>query len=151
MPRDDELNKYKRDYSCGVIPVRIYDGKRYYLLVQHVAGHWGFPKGHPDNGESTAETALRELAEETGLTDCGLIEAPQFREQYVFTKRSGRKVVKDVTYFIGLVSDQEVRPAPGEVSALAWGSAQDTRRRLTFDEGRILLDEVESHLNQLGV
>lgn len=149
--RSTKNGKLKRDHSCGVVPVRVYAGKRYYLLVQHVAGHWGFPKGHPDHGESPTETALRELAEETGLTDCGLIERPPFREEYVFTKRSGKTVIKDVTYFIGLVSDQAATPAEGEITDLYWGDAKQTRKRLTFDEGRALLDEVEVFLDAQAV
>lgn len=38
------------------------------LLVQPPKGHWGFPKGKRDRGESVRENALRELLEETGLT-----------------------------------------------------------------------------------
>jgi len=38
------------------------------LLVQPPNGHWGFPKGKRDRGESVRENALRELLEETGLT-----------------------------------------------------------------------------------
>lgn len=143
--------KYKRDHSCGVIPVRTYHGKRYYLLVQHAAGHWGFPKGHAENGETPGQTALRELEEETGLTDCGLVARPTFREEYVFTKRSGKTVIKDVTYFVGLISDQEARPAEGEIAAIAWGDARQTRERLTFEEGRRLLDEVEAFLDAQAV
>ncbi|MFW5681728.1 MAG: bis(5'-nucleosyl)-tetraphosphatase [Phycisphaeraceae bacterium] len=146
-----KIDKLKRDHSCGVVPVRVFHGKRYYLVVQHKAGHWGFPKGHPENDETPAETALRELAEETGLTDCGLIEKPAFREEYVFTKRSGKTVLKDVVYFIGLCSDQEAAPAEDEISDLFWGDAERTREKLTFDEGRALLQQVEDFLDLQAV
>ncbi|MBD3304395.1 NUDIX domain-containing protein, partial [Candidatus Woesearchaeota archaeon] len=39
-----------------------------YLLVKHKeGGHWDFPKGHAEEGETEEETALREIYEETGL------------------------------------------------------------------------------------
>lgn len=37
------------------------------LLVQTPEGHWGFPKGKRNRGESAIDNALRELFEETGL------------------------------------------------------------------------------------
>ena len=51
--------------SCGVI---LFNGQEV-LLLQHPdsknKGHWDFPKGHIENGETEPQTALRELAEET--------------------------------------------------------------------------------------
>ena len=131
------------DYSCGVIPVRRERGRRLYLVVQHKAGHWSFPKGHPDADETPSETALRELREETGLEDVELLLSPAFEEVYTFTKRSGKRVRKHVTYFLGLVDTAEVTVQPEEVSDFAWGDAATTAATLTFDEGRALLAEVE--------
>ncbi|MFZ5500518.1 MAG: NUDIX domain-containing protein, partial [Candidatus Micrarchaeota archaeon] len=51
--------------SCGIV-LFSEDGGRLYLLLHYTAGHWDFPKGHVEADESEAETALRELLEETG-------------------------------------------------------------------------------------
>ncbi len=37
------------------------------VLRRNKAGKWIFPKGHVDPGETTAQTAVREAEEETGL------------------------------------------------------------------------------------
>ena len=47
-------------------------------------GHWGFPKGHQDAGESEKETAIRELKEETGIDAVNLLEDKTFTEHYSF-------------------------------------------------------------------
>ncbi len=55
----------KKKLSCGVI---IVDSNNM-VLMQHVTGqnHWDIPKGTQDLGETTKQTAIRELEEETGL------------------------------------------------------------------------------------
>jgi hypothetical protein len=58
-------------------------------------------------------------------------------------------VRKVVLYFVGQVSaGQSVRLQASEVSDFAWGDAEATRHRLTFDEGRALLDEVVAYLDR---
>lgn len=55
--------------SCGVLPYREENGLREYLLVyENYSRCWSIPKGHMEMGETEAQTALRELFEETGLT-----------------------------------------------------------------------------------
>ena len=136
------------DFSCGVIPYRLVDGQRQFLLIQHKAGHWAFPKGHPEAGETDLQTARRELAEETGISAVEIDEARPFEEHYHFTKRSGKQVSKRVLYFLGRVAPgQAVSLQEEEVSNYAWGDAQQTRERLTFDEGRALLDDVLSYID----
>ncbi|MEM1027103.1 MAG: NUDIX domain-containing protein [Planctomycetota bacterium] len=139
------------DFSCGVIPI-VYDGAvRRYLLVQHTAGHWSFPKGHPENDETPEQAARRELEEETALVDIELLMKPAFDERYIFTKRSGKTVQKDVTYFLGrVVRKGKVKVPEKELADFAWGDASATRKRMTFDEGRALLDEVERFLDGGG-
>ncbi len=38
------------------------------LLLKHVSGHWVFPKGHVEPGETQLQAALREVEEEAGVT-----------------------------------------------------------------------------------
>lgn len=137
----------KKDFSCGVIPYRFVVGERQFLLIQHKAGHWAFPKGHPEDGETELETARRELEEETGIADVSIDADHPFEEAYRFTKRSGKEVHKRVVYFLGEVhGDKPVQLQEEEVSDYAWGTAEQTRKHLTFDEGRKLLDEVLSYI-----
>ena len=135
----------KTDYSCGVVPFRRLGNTVEYLLVQHQAGHWSFPKGHPEGDESAVETARRELAEETGIDQVTLIEKPAFTESYTFTKRSGKQVLKRVTYFLGEVNREAgVTVQAKEIADHQWADAATTRKKITFEEGRSLFDRVNA-------
>jgi bis(5'-nucleosidyl)-tetraphosphatase len=136
------------DKSFGIIPIHGQGGERRFLLVHHQKGHWGFPKGHADPGESPSETALRELAEEAGVTACRLAEAPKFIERYTYINKRGVQIDKTVTFFIGLVDDPAVTVQPEEVRDHAWLTAEQALDRLTFHEARELLGRVMTHLNE---
>jgi 8-oxo-dGTP pyrophosphatase MutT (NUDIX family) len=135
------------DQSFGIVPVQFSDAGRQYLLIQHHAGHWAFPKGHAEGDESPIDAAKREFTEETGIWDFDVWPEPSFSESYTFRKKSGRLVHKTVTYFIAVVHDPTVWPQAEEVADYAWGPYAQTHQRATFDEARTLLDEIETHLN----
>lgn len=134
------------DESFGVVPIHESGGERRFLLVHQKKGHWGFPKGHAEKGESDTQAALRELAEETGITDCRLDDGEPFIERYTFISKQGERVDKTVTFFIGHVGDPTVAVQPEEVQDYAWLTADQARSRLTFPEARELLGRVLAYL-----
>lgn len=148
MSKSKTKRKYKTDASFGVIPMRLHDGRREFLLIRHLAGHWAFPKGHADQGETLSETAAREFTEETGLKLEKLHHEHRFVEHYEY-ERPGRKPVrKTVTYFLGDVAAGEVVMQADEVSAFHWGDADATRELITFDASRRLFEQVLKYLGR---
>ena len=104
----------------AVVFYRAPNGKIEYLLLEHRAGHWGFPKGLIDKGEKLEETALRECREESGLKDLHLIAGFKetiryfFKVQYDYQVKErgfkiGQKVMKFVTYFLVRSKSKKVK------------------------------------------
>src|ERR1700736_7021221 len=63
--------------------------------------YWGLPKGNVEPGERPEDTALREIAEETGLDASTLkIRDSLPTSEYVY-KRGGRLTFKRVHHFLG--------------------------------------------------
>ena len=107
------------DAAFGIVPVTIADGTYQFLLIQHHAGHWGFPKGHADPGETAIAAACREFVEETGITDYTLLSDRPFQEQYQFS-RDGQTIQKSVVYFVARVNTLVVSCQAAEIQNFAW-------------------------------
>jgi len=61
-------------------------------------GVWALPKGNIDPGESPADTAVREVREETGIEGRLLEKLGDVR--YVYTRPGGLRVFKVVSFFL---------------------------------------------------
>ena len=62
-------SRANREVSAGGVVYRVEDGRPLFLLIRDSYRNWGFPKGHLEMGELPEAAALREVSEETGLTD----------------------------------------------------------------------------------
>ncbi len=134
-----------KDECFGIVPIFGKGADSLFLLIQHQAGHWAFPKGHANPGESPAETARREFAEETGISDFEMLEKPSFTEHYSFLK-DGEPIDKTVTYFLGFVNSMEVVLQVEEVQNSAWVSGEEALKLITFDANRRMFGEVKAYL-----
>jgi 8-oxo-dGTP pyrophosphatase MutT (NUDIX family) len=87
--------------SCGFLILRG-NPPREFLLMRH-ADRWDLPKGHVDEGETEMQCALRELNEETGITESDIepIVGFRFTTQYqVRAKKSDRLYDKTLVVFL---------------------------------------------------
>jgi bis(5'-nucleosidyl)-tetraphosphatase len=125
----------KREKSCGALVVRK-NGESYDLvLLRHrFGGHWSFPKGHVEEGESERQTALREVHEETGLS-IRLYDG--FRESVEYFPKPGVK--KQVVYFLGEALGDELVRQEEEISELKWASIADADTMVTFANDKRLI------------
>ena len=90
-----------RELSAGFIVFRrTKDGPKFLLLYQG-HGYWNFPKGKLETNERSAEAAIRELREETGLRLADLRWYRNFKEyeRYQF-RRQHERVFKVVTFYL---------------------------------------------------
>ncbi len=71
--------------SAGIIVIRWIEGRPHYLLLR-VYNYWDFPKGIVDKDEAPLDGAIRELEEETSLSNLSFRWGKDFRETPPYRK-----------------------------------------------------------------
>lgn len=128
--------------SCGAIVFRKYHGNTEILLVRHLkAGHWSFPKGHMEAGETEEETARREIKEETGLD---VLLDTGFRETVTYSPKRNTK--KTVVYFVGMATSHELVPQKEEISQLRWLEIDQANAALTYDNDKAIVSKAKAFI-----
>jgi 8-oxo-dGTP pyrophosphatase MutT (NUDIX family) len=97
---------------------------------------WTLPKGTPKAGETREETALREVAEETGLEV--RIVAPFESIEYWFVQ-SGQRIHKTVHYFLMDPVGGDLSRHDHEFEQVRWVSFAEAGSMLTFETERALV------------
>jgi 8-oxo-dGTP pyrophosphatase MutT (NUDIX family) len=108
---------------------------------------WTLPKGTPVPGEATEETALREVAEETGLEV--RITAPFESIEYRFV-RAGLRIHKTVHYFLMEPTGGDLLGHDHEFEEVRWVPLHDAGDLLTFETERTLVRRAEALVGTTG-
>jgi len=100
---------------------------------------WTLPKGAQEEGETVAETALREVREETGLR--AELVGPLDTIDYWFVWAPERtRYHKFVHYFLMRFAGGDFSQRDHEMEDAAWFEPDEARRRMAFANERKLLD-----------
>jgi 8-oxo-dGTP pyrophosphatase MutT (NUDIX family) len=128
----------ERQRSAGGVVVRTAatggDEEEILLIALKGGRRWQLPKGHVEDGETSAETAVREVREETGVTGHPRGELPSIDYWFI---EDGKRIHKRVDFFLlDYVRGSNADHDPREVSFARWFPWSEALRRLTFDNER---------------
>lgn len=132
-------NGNKRVMAAGAVCWRVVDGEPRILLI-HRTQHKdvSLPKGKVDPGETLPETAVREIAEETGLT----VALGALLGQVDYPLPSGRD--KTVFYWSAEVDDHAFEAARftpnNEIAELEWATIDEARAKLHYPHDVDIVD-----------
>lgn len=137
--------------SAGGVVVRHQDGRPWLVVGsrrrERDGRTWTLPKGTPEQGETTEQTALREVAEETGL-EVRIVE-PLESISYTFTQR-GARIHKTVFYFLMQPTGGDLARHDHEFDEVRWFDLADAGGVLTFETERGLVDRAAQRVERLS-
>jgi 8-oxo-dGTP pyrophosphatase MutT (NUDIX family) len=143
----------KREFSAGGVLVRRLHGRWWLAAIRpngKPEGVWALPKGLIDPGETGAATALREVAEETGVEGTLLEKLGDVR--YVYS-RGGERIFKVVSFFLLRYRSGRIGELPAgmelEVAEARWLPLDGAPRLLAYGGERQMAEKAAASLATL--
>ncbi|MDP1884375.1 MAG: NUDIX domain-containing protein [Candidatus Moranbacteria bacterium] len=145
--------------SVGAVVFRRKEaGGKEFLLLHYPSGHWDFPKGHMESGETEEMTLRREVEEETGLKDLRLLPGHRDSMWYFYRAKGkerqerekdgrGINVFKRVVYYAAETEGKEIGLSHEHIGSV-WLDYEAALARLTFPSGKKILQKTHNFLNQ---
>ena len=118
-----------REFSAGGVVVRRMQGRPFVAVVRVRDKILALPKGHPEQGESAQEAALREVREETGLEATPVEKLGDIRYWYA---RDGDRVLKIVSFFLFRYRSGRLEDHDHEVEEALWIPLEEAPARLAY-------------------
>jgi 8-oxo-dGTP pyrophosphatase MutT (NUDIX family) len=119
----------KKNLSSGIVPVH-WDGTQWKFLVLRVYSHWDFPKGMVELNEDPWDAAVRELAEETSLSEVHT----RWNKIYIETEPYAK--AKTARYYLAeIIHPEKVKIIPNPVHGRV---EHHEFKWLTYSEARLL-------------
>jgi len=141
----------RREFSAGGVLVRRLRGRWMMAAIRPAGkpqGLWALPKGRIDDGESGETTALREVAEETGVHGRSLGKLGDIRYWFNW---EGERIFKVVSFFLVRYERGRLGDVPAahrhEIGEVRWLPLDDAPRLLAYRGEREMAEKARALLS----
>lgn len=127
--------------SAGVVLYQESTAGKIYLLLNYPSGHWDFVKGNIEKGETFKQTVIREVREETGITDINFVNGFEDKVEYYY-HRDGQVIHKEVVFFVASTKTNDVKLSH-EHHDYIWLNFDDALEKLTYKTAKKLFKKIK--------
>jgi len=137
-----------KELSSGAVLYRLSGREPRFLLIKNSKGHWDFPKGHIEAGESRLAACRREVREETGISRFEIIRGGVLRRTWTFQAKESR-ISKDCWFYLGRAAGAGIRLS-SEHTRGGWYGLGRALRMLGYPGQRSLLRAFSRKISGMG-
>jgi 8-oxo-dGTP pyrophosphatase MutT (NUDIX family) len=118
------------------------------LVLHNDSIFWGFPKGHVDAGESIETAAVREIAEETGLTRITMIKSLGSYERFKSHADGSddRSELKRIHMYLFNTSEETLKPQDPNHPEARWVAIDRVHELLSNPKDREFFASIQAEL-----
>jgi 8-oxo-dGTP pyrophosphatase MutT (NUDIX family) len=127
--------------SAGTVLFYETEKEKFFLLLNYPSGHWDFVKGNIEESEKPKETVVREVKEETGITDIEFINGFEDKIEYHY-QRDGNLVHKEVVFFLARTKTIDVKISY-EHLGFVWLTFDDAIKKITYKNSKQTMDKIK--------
>lgn len=139
-----------REKSAGAVVFRRAGKKIKYLLLHYESGHWDFPRGHIERGETEQQTAVREIEEETGIKKINFVPGFRVSVSWFYRKKIGKRIMmsnKTAVLFLAETKIHQVKISDEHID-YKWLDYDKAIEQLTFLKSQKILEKANELLKK---
>lgn len=143
----------RQDYSAGGVVYQRLPATNLVqiaLIATHGGQRWQLPKGSRESGETSLATAIREVAEETGIESVqeAFLQTIDYWYWDTYQKEVPELVHKLVDFYLLRMVAGELTDTSYEVDAVGWFTPEVALRMMTFDGEKAVVQQALPLLQQ---
>ncbi len=145
----ERVNMAQEKSAGAIVYRREGKGIKYLLLhYKNITTYWDFPRGNVEAKESEHDAALREIEEETGISDVVFVDGFAEKVNW-FYKKGSETVFKEVVFFLAVTEQKEVKISKEHIG-YAWLSYENAKKKVKFENTRKVLRNAHKFLIENG-
>lgn len=146
-------NNINEEISAGAVIYKKTGNDILFLLVYSKRNkEWGFAKGHIETKETEIQAALREIREETGITNVNFIENFKVTDSYkikgTLPSTKDRIITKKVIYYLCYTNEDFASKTDDEIGSCKWVTCKEALSLLKYDKQKKILNKANNFIKE---